>query len=463
MKLYNTLTKSKEELVPSNNKKFTFYACGPTVYNYAHIGNLRTYINADILRRSLKYLGYEVEEVMNITDIEDKIIKTANEQGVDYHEITGKYEKAFLADLKKLNIETPEHMPRATEEIDGMIAIISKLLETGFAYKSEDGSIYFSISKSKEYGKLAHLDFAGLKDGARVSQDEYEKESVQDFALWKAKKEGEPSWPASFGEGRPGWHIECSAMSMKYLGDTIDIHSGAVDLVFPHHENEIAQSEAYTGKKFVKYWFHGEHLMVNGKKMSKSLGNLFTLDDVCTKFKVEPLSLRMLSLMSHYREVLNFTDKSIIQAQNTLDNMKEFVLRLKGITKEGDEMRVDSLILESKKQFKRFLDDDLGMPNGLASIFTFIKEVNKLIDQGINITEAKEVINFMEDMDRVLGLGLSKIESIQANEEINIILEKRRVARLEKNWSESDRLREEVRKLGFDIEDSVNGQVLTNI
>lgn len=463
MKLYNTLTRQKDELKPQTDGKFTMYACGPTVYNTAHIGNLRTFINEDVLRRTLEYLGFEVEEVMNITDIEDKIIKAAGEQKVDYRKITEKYESSFLADLEKLNIEKPGHMPRATEEIDGMIEIIAKLLETGFAYKSDDGSIYFSIARFKDYGKLAHLDFSGLKKGARVDQDEYDKENAQDFALWKAKKEGEPSWPAPFGEGRPGWHIECSAMSMKYLGETVDIHAGAVDLIFPHHENEIAQSEAYTGKQFVKYWFHPEHLMVNSEKMSKSLGNIYTLDEVCEKYKVEPLAFRMLCLQSNYRDKLNFTDESIVSAQNTLNNLRDFVIRLQQVTSNGDKTEVDKVILSSEKVFKTALEADLNMPIAMSVLFNFMREVNKFVTQGLTKQEAEEALNLVFDFDKVLGLELDRTRAISGNDEIDKLLSKRVTARKEKDWAGSDKIRDEIRKLGFEVEDTPGGQVLKKL
>ena len=320
MKLYNTLTKEKNEFIAQETKTVKMYVCGPTVYNYSHIGNLRTYINTDILRRFLKFSGYKVIEVMNITDIDDKTIKKAADENIPIKNVTQKYEKYFLEDLNNLDIELPEKLPHATDKevIEEIIKITKVLLDKKIAYKSEDGSVYFSVKKFKDYGKLSGIDLAGIKDGARVSQDEYDKDDAQDFVLWKKSKESEPSWETPFGKGRPGWHIECSAMSTKYLGDTLDIHAGGVDLIFPHHENEIAQSETYTGKKFVNYWFHCGHLMVEREKMSKSLGNIYTLHEMSKKYQVEPLALRMLSLMSHYRETLNFTEKSIKQAQSCL-------------------------------------------------------------------------------------------------------------------------------------------------
>lgn len=460
MKLYNTLTKKEDELGPINGNKFTMYACGPTVYNYAHIGNLRTFVIEDILRRALKYLGFEVEEVMNITDIEDKIIKAANEQRVDYREITKKYEGAFLADLEKLNVEKPERLPRATEEIDGMIKIIEKLLETGYAYKSEDGSIYFSIAKFKDYGKLAHLDFSGLKEGARVDQDEYEKENAQDFVLWKAKKEGEPSWPAPFGEGRPGWHIECSAMSMKYLGETVDIHAGAVDLIFPHHENEIAQSEAYTGKPFVRHWFHPEHLMVNGKKMSKSLGNIYTIEEVCEKYSVEPLAFRMLCLQSSWQDKLNFTDDSITAAQTTLKGLRDFVTRLSKINGENN-LEVDKLIAATRDDFSAAISDNLNTPKAASILFTFIREMNKFITQGISKQDGEKAIGLLDEFDDVLGLDITKTDQISAD--VLELLDQYESARQNKDYDTSDKLRDKIQKHGFAVENTEDGNRLRKL
>lgn len=464
MKLYNTLTRTKEEFLKSKSSPLKMYVCGPTVYGNAHIGNLRTYINVDILRRFLKFSGYLVDEVINLTDIEDKIIRAAIEQGVEINQITDKYTALFLTDLKCLNIEFPEHMPKATDEIDSMITLVANLLEKGVAYISEDKSVYFSIAKFRDYGKLAKLDFSGLKEGARVDQDEYNKENAQDFVLWKAKKEGEPSWKAPFGEGRPGWHIECSAMSMKYLGETIDIHAGGVDLIFPHHENEIAQSEASTGKKFVDFWFHGEHLMINGQKMSKSLHNIFTLDDVIKKYNVSPMDFRMLCLQAHYREKLNFTDDSIVAAQNALNNLRNFVIRM--LTSAGRNDIVEEivpLIKMTSKNFREALDDDLNTPKAISVLFDFIKEVNKFPTQYFSITEAKLVLEFVYDIDRVLGLDLNKVKAETGNAKVDVLLKDREGARSVKNWKRSDEIRNEINKLGFDVEDTTNGQVLKKL
>ncbi len=464
MKLYNTLAKQKEDFQKEKTNPVKIYICGPTVYNSAHIGNLRTYVNEDLLRRTLEFLGYQINEVMNITDIDDKIIKAANENKSEISEISEKYTKLFLKDLEAINFELPEHMPRATKEIDSMITLVSDLLDKGFAYKSEDGSIYFSIVKFAEYGKLANLDFKGLKEGARVDQDEYDKENAQDFVLWKAKKEGEPSWEAPFGEGRPGWHIECSAMSMRYLGETMDIHAGAVDLVFPHHENEIAQSEASTGKPFAKLWFHPEHMMINGAKMSKSLHNFYTLDDIVAKFQVEPLDFRMLCLMSHYREKMNFTDASIVQARNTRQKLLMTVAELKGIKYSEDS--TSSLVVATKnaeKDFVAALEDDLNTPKALAALFVYLKEVNKSFVQGMTKSDADVALHFFQNVDRVLALDLDESGIVTTPAKVGSLLEKREIARESKDFAASDELRAKILALGFEVEDTKDGQKIRKI
>jgi cysteinyl-tRNA synthetase len=384
---------------------------------------------------------------MNITDIDDKIIKKSQETDTPHNIITQTYETAFREDLNKLNIESAERMPHVTDKavIDQIIKIIEDLLKKGAAYKSDDGSIYFSIKTFKNYGKLSGLNILGIKDGARVSQDEYNKEDAQDFALWKKTTPNEPFWDASFGKGRPGWHIECTAMSTKYLGDTIDIHAGGVDLIFPHHENEIALSETFTEKTFVKYWFHGEHLMVEGKKMSKSLGNLYTLIDVTDKYNVEALSFRMLCLMSSYRERLNFTKESIIQAQNTLNNIKDFILKNKQA--ESRKFNVEPY----RTRFSEALDDDLNMPKALAAIFDLIKETNKNNLYGTN------VYDFFLEIDKVLGLGLDKVNDQEIPIEVEDLLEARQKARINNDWVLADEIRENIETLGFEIEDTLDG------
>lgn len=453
MKIFNTETKKKE---PIEESKIKIYACGPTVYDRAHVGNLRMFISIDILVRSLRYLGFKVEYVMNITDIEDKIINKAEKLKIDYKEITKKYEELFWKDLGDLNIKNPDKSPHATDDevIEKMIEIIETLVDRGFAYKAGDGSIYFSIDKYKNYGKLSSLNKEGIKVGARVSSDEYQKENPRDFSLWKKEEGKYPNWKGPLGiVGRPGWHIECSAMSMLYLGETIDIHAGGSDLIFPHHENEVAQSEAYTGKKFVKKWFHGGMLSINGGKMSKSLGNLYTIDDLKSVFDAEPLALRMLCLQSHYRDGLNFTDKSIKDAQNTLFNLKNFVNKVSQSSSE-ESQDVRALIKKFKKEFDSAIKDDLNTPKALASLFSFISSINK-IKSGIK--EREIILEYISDIDSVLGLGLVP-EKIEEN--IRELFDRYLKARKNKNWDDSDKLRKNILELGWAIEDQKDSSVL---
>lgn len=459
MKLYNTLTKKKEELKPISGKTVSMYVCGPTVYNTPTLGNLRTYLNTDFLRRSLQFLGYKVDEVMNITDIEDKIIRDSAKEGVEYTVLTKRYEKIFLDNLKELNIETPEHMPRATEEIPGMINIIEKLLRDGYAYKSEDGSVYFDIKKFKNYGKLSGLDNREIKVGARVTQDEYEKENAQDFALWKAEKPGEPAWDAPFGKGRPGWHIECTAMSMKYLGDTIDIHAGGVDLIFPHHENEIAQSEAYTGKKFVNEWFHGEHLLINGERMGKSLGNFYTLPELESKFNVSPLAFRLLAASSHYRDKLNLTEASLKSADITLKNLYSDVLRIKSGQEDG-KSRITKEVKKAETNFEAALNYDLSMPKALSALFKLLNEVNRVTLRKFRVSESKELMTFILKADTVLGLGLEHVKFDVIPEKVQNLAKQRESARIEKDFKKSDELRAEIENAGFLVEDTEDGPIV---
>ncbi|MDD3480661.1 MAG: cysteine--tRNA ligase [Patescibacteria group bacterium] len=448
MKLYNTQTKKKEEI---KGKQVKMYVCGPTVYDRAHIGNLRTYINVDLLKRSLGYLGYKTKHVMNITDIEDKIIKRSQEEGVDYHKITSEYEKLFWKDLGKLDIKRPDMAPHATDDkvIKEMVKIIEKLMRDGVAYKSEDGSVYFSIDKFGDYGKLSHLNRKGLRASARCAADEYGKESAADFALWKAARGNEPSWNGPKGiKGRPGWHIECSAMGMLYLGETIDIHAGGVDLVFPHHENEVAQSEAYTGKPFVKHWFHGEHLLVEGKRMGKSENNFYSIDDMSKKYNVEPLAFRMLCLQSHYRDKLNFTSRSIKDAQNSLNNLRNFVNRIAQSNGKSQGTAVEKNIKVAEKSFREALSDDLNTPKAMAAVFNFVGEVNKLPE--INNKDAKAILKFLESIDNVLALNL-KPEIIDSK--VENLFDEYLEAKAKRDYEKSDKLRIKLDNLGWIAED----------
>tara|TARA_Y100000310_G_scaffold112011_1_gene110448 strand:- start:8604 stop:9992 length:1389 start_codon:yes stop_codon:yes gene_type:complete len=452
LKLYNTLTRKTETFKPIKKGEIGIYTCGPTVYDYAHIGNFRAYICADILRRYMEYKGYKVKHVMNITDVDDKTIKGSMKQGISLKKFTDKYTKAFFEDLEMLNIEPAGVFPRATEHIKEMAELIKKLEKKGIAYKSEDGSIYYDISKFKNYGKLANLNIDELKAGARVKQDEYEKGQLNDFALWKAwdKDDGDVFWKIEAGKGRPGWHIECSAMSMKYLGNNFDIHTGGVDLVFPHHQNEIAQSEAATGKKFVNYWVHNEWLLVEGKKMSKSLGNFYTLRDLLEK-GYSSAAVRYLLMSTHYRQRLNFTLDGLEAAKNSVTRINDFVFNLKNVKRKEDNKEVDVLIKKAKERFESAMDNDIIIPEALAGVFDFVRDINK---EDISKSDAKEVIALMKDFDKVLGI-LKQDEKVP--EGIKKLVEQRERARKEKDWDKADKIREEIKKKGFGVEDSETG------
>lgn len=433
MKIYNTINRKIEEFNPIEDKHVKLYTCGPTVYDSAHIGNLRTYLFEDFLKRSLLNFGYVVEHAMNITDVEDKTIKKSEGNKERLSELTKRVEKDFFEDLKKLNIIIPEKITRATEYIEQIVAFVESLIEKGFAYKAEDGSTYFSVVKFENYGKLSHLDKSGIQAGARVAQDEYDKENPADFALWKAwtPEDGEIFWETSLGKGHPGWHIECSTMAQDALGDTIDIHAGAVDLVFPHHENEIAQSEAKTGKEFSKYWVHGEHLMVDGKKMSKSLGNLYTLKDISGR-GYSPLDFRYLVLSAHYRTKLNFTWDSLVAAKNARE-------RLVRIISDLPEGKADENIVN---QFMAKINFDLDTPGGIAVLWEYLR-----VDGGV---ANKATIS---EMDKILGLDLLTTKQILIPEEIITLAENRKQARIRKNFVRSDEIRDEITTKGYVIED----------
>jgi len=437
LKLYNTLTRKKEAFKPIKNKEVGMYSCGPTVYDFAHIGNLRAYIFSDILRRYFEYLGLKVKNVMNLTDVDDKTIKRSREEGIKLKELTQKYEKAFLEDIRSLNIIKPNIMPRATEHIKEMVALIKGLLKKGYAYKTEDG-IYFSIKKFRDYGKLARIDFSKLKQTERMKKDIYEKEETRDFALWKfwTQEDGNVFWETEIGKGRPGWHIECSAMSMKYLGESFDIHTGGFDLVFPHHQNEIAQSEAATGKKFVNYWLHNEWLLVDGKKMSKSLGNFYTLRSIMEKgFK--PLSLRYLYLSDHYRSQLNFTLENLKNAQNSYERLKNIVKELKYDGKVNEEYLRD---------FEKAMDQDLETSKALQVLWTLVRD-----------EKAQGKVETIGKMDEVLGLKLLEKEKIKVPAEIQQLVDEREKARENKNFKLSDELRQKMKEKGWWVDDTDEG------
>ena len=462
LKFYNTESRQKEEITPLNGKSFLMYTCGPTVYNFAHIGNFRTYVFEDILRRTIKFFGYDLRQVMNITDVEDKTIKGAIEGGISLKEYTDPYTSAFFEDLKTLSIEPVEEYPHATEYIPQMIKMIQRHLEMGYAYKSSDGSVFFSIDKFPSYGRLSHLYLDELKEGAskRVGTDEYEKEHAADFVLWKAydaKRDGDIYWESPFGKGRPGWHIECSAMSMQLLGESIDIHVGGVDNIFPHHENEIAQSEAYSGKHFVRHWLHSEHLLVDNKKMSKSLGNFYTLRDLLKKGYTGK-AVRYLLLQAHYRTQLNFTFEGLNGARHALQRLADFVHRLRGIDEATSFGMCKPLLEKAEQEFSDHLADDLNMSAALASLFEMVREVNILCDtKKIGTQEAKKVLAFLEKLDQVLAIIPLHVQEESVPIEIQDALDKRETARKEKNWKEADLQRDKILVQGYLIEDTPKG------
>lgn len=447
LKLYNFLTRKKEVFKPINDKIVGLYACGPTVYNYAHIGNLKTYIFEDVLKRTLEFNEYEVRHVMNITDIEDKIIRDSKKAKKSISEFVKPYEKVFFEDLKKLNIEKAWKYPKATKHIRDMVKIIEALIKKGLAYKANN-SIYFDISKFKSYGKLSGLKSRELKTGNRADTDEYGKEDADDFVLWKAAKTDEPSWNAPFGKGRPGWHIECSTMSMKYLGETFDIHTGAVDLIFPHHENEIAQSEGATGKPFVRYFIEGEHLLIDNEKMSKSLGNIYSLRDIEIK-GFDPLSFRYLVLTAHYQSKLNFTWESLAAAQNALKKLKESVVKTKSEAKKSAISKID--FNKYRDKFLSLINNNLETPIALAFLWDIIKS-EKL--------NAKTKYNLIIDFDKVFGLHLDKIKTEKIPAPVLKLAEERKKYRKENDFTAADELRKKIEKLGWLVEDTPTGPVV---
>ena len=465
LKLFNTLTRTVQEFVPLDpqKKKVGMYCCGPTVYDFAHIGNWRTFVFADLVRRTLEFSRYEVQHVMNITDVEDKIIKRVRENKTTLREFTGKFETAFLDDLKTLGCREPHQKPRATEHIAEIIALIEKLVARGVAYKTADGSVYFSIEKYRgcgcHYGQLLKLNLDEMRAGERVASDEYEKESVADFALWKARvpDDGEVFWPSPFGEGRPGWHIECSAMSIKALGETFDLHLGGEDLKFPHHEDEIAQSEGATGKPFVKFWLHGAHLLVEGKKMSKSLGNYFTLRDLLAK-GFTGREVRYLLLTAHYRETFNFTFDGLAGAKTALARIDECVGKLREVA-GGATAAPEAKLLE---QFSAALADDLNISAAWASVFEWVRETNKrLAENLLSAQAAAAALAAWEKVDSVLGVGVKTETEVPA--EIQALADERTAAKKAKDFRRADAIREELKVQGWVIEDSPKGIKLKKI
>jgi cysteinyl-tRNA synthetase len=451
----NTLTRTKQEFKPIRPGEVRMYTCGPTVYQFAHIGNFRTYTFEDLLRRYLKFKGYKVTQVMNLTDVDDKTIRDSRAKGISLKEHTAPFIKAFFEDLATLRIEPAEHYPAATDHIPEMVAIIKKLIAKGLAYQSE-GSWYFKIAGFPDYGKLAHLDKSGMKAGARVAADEYEKESVSDFALWKAwdEADGDVYWETELGKGRPGWHIECSAMSSKYLGDHFDIHTGGVDNMFPHHENEIAQSEGANGETFVNYWMHSEFLNIDARKMSKSLGNFYTLKDLLEQ-GYSALAIRYQLLSTHYRTQLNFTLDSIDQAARALERYNDFITNLSEYRGGQSSGEADAIIEHMLTDFETYMDDDLNISPALGAVFDFIRDINRLRSENkLSAPERDRALETFRRIDRVLDFQVKK-EALDS--EIEALIVKRTEARKSKNFAESDRIRDELLGMGIVLEDTPQG------
>lgn len=463
-KIYNTMSRSKETLLPLDGKNVRMYTCGPTVYNYAHIGNYRAYMFEDLLRRYIKFCGFGVVQVQNLTDVDDKTIRSSIEEGLPLREYTKKYIDAFFVDLEKLNIEPAEYYPAATDYIPEMIAIIETLFEKGYAYQSDDGSVYYSIDKFEDYGKLARLDREGMRSGARVDQDEYDKDNAADFALWKSyvPEDGDVVWDSPWGKGRPGWHIECSAMSMKLLGESFDIHTGGVDNIFPHHEDEIAQSEAATGKTYSKYWMHCGYLIVDGKKMSKSLGNFYTLREIL-EMGYTGREVRYELLSSHYRQSLNFAFKSLDSNRSALKRLDEFYTTVMEVAdSETVAGELPEWAANTRAKFAEAMDDDMNISGAMAAIFDMVHAGNKtMVTTPLTAKQAVAISNLWKELDTVLGLLIPQEEIISS--EVTDLLEARTVARTDKDWAESDRIRDALAELGWTVKDTPEGPKLRKL
>jgi cysteinyl-tRNA synthetase len=456
--LFSTLTRQKEKFAPIEPGKVRMYTCGPTVWDYAHIGNFRAFLFEDLLKRWLEHSGFKVKHVMNLTDVDDKTIKGSRKQGKPLREYTDFYARAFFEDAEALNIEPADVYPRATEHIPEMVTLIEKLLQKGIAYRGEDNSVYFAINKFPEYGKLSHIRIAALQSGARVKQDEYAKEEARDFALWKAwtPEDGEVFWETELGKGRPGWHIECSAMSMRYLGETFDIHCGGVDNIFPHHENEIAQSEAATGKPFVRFWLHNEHLLVEGKRMAKRYGNFYTLRDLLQK-GYDPLAIRYLLLSTHYRQQFNFTFEGLTAARSAIERLANLLRRLQDANGKGSGEKLTQLTRNVQLCFSEAMDDDLNVSVALASLFDFVREINLLLDaNAVSRDEAEEVAALIADFDKVLGV-IPQAEAEALPKEAEELIQKREEARKAKDWKTADEIRQQLKAMGIAVEDTAQG------
>jgi len=462
MHLYNTLNAEKEPLQPLKGKKLGMYLCGPTVYDFAHLGHGRSAVSFDVIRRYLIYKGYDVMFVSNYTDIDDKMINRAEIMKISVKELADRIIPEYVADYAALGIMVPDVLPKATEHVEQMIDLIKKLEKKGAAYVLDDG-VYFDITKFPEYGKLSKQDLEALKSGVRVEVKE-SKRNPQDFVLWKFSKPGEPEWDSPWGSGRPGWHIECSAMSRQYLGDSFDIHGGGADLTFPHHECEIAQSECALDKPFAKYWLHNGFIQINNEKMSKSLGNFFLLRDVFAKFP--PQAVRYLFLQTHYRSPIEFTDDLLAQAKNSLARLHDFMTRLRNYESEDankPQKDFDDYILDTQKRFEDAMNDDFETPQALAAVFDFVKEMNKKIDAKTLTRDSKEkAMTFLMRLDTVLGILVST-QSEEVDHEIMSLIVERENVRKNKDWQASDRIRDELLKKGIQLEDTPQGTVWKKI
>jgi len=462
IRIYNTLSRKKDELKPLEPNKISMYVCGPTVYDYFHVGNARPFVVYDAFRRYLTYRGFEVKYVMNLTDVDDKIIKKANEQGVSASEIAEKYTQAFFEDIEKLGIKKADYYPRATESIPGMIKLIEILVDKGIAYVV-DGDVFYEVAKFKDYGKLSGKNIEDLKSGARIEVDE-RKKSPLDFALWKVAKPGEPYWESPWGKGRPGWHIECSVMSMSYLGETIDIHAGGSDLIFPHHENEIAQSEGATGKPFARYWMHNGFLNIEGEKMSKSLGNFFTAREIMKKY--HPAVIRMFFLLKHYRSPINFSEERIREAQQALQRISTAMENIKLALNEAGAKKIEKngelseAIQHLKQQAIDELDDDFNTAGALASIFDLVREANLILNKGAlagtDLYDLSQIKKTIEEFDQFLGIlsySESKESSVAEAPLIELLIDVRKKLREAKQWALADEIRDQLLELGIELKD----------
>lgn len=464
MKLYNTFSRKKEEFIPMKKNKVKIYACGPTVYNYIHIGNARPICVFDALRRYFEYRGYDVKFVQNFTDIDDKIIKKANEENSDFLTVSEKYIKEYKKDAKGLNIKEATIHPKATENIDEIIRIIKVLIEKGYAYSLPNGDVYFSTRQFKNYGKLSGQTIDDLHSGARIQIDEAKKDPL-DFALWKAAKPGEPYWESPWGNGRPGWHIECSAMAGKYLGKTIDIHCGGQDLIFPHHENEIAQSECTNSVKFANYWLHNGYINVNSQKMSKSLGNFFTVREIAEKYGYEPI--RYLMISSHYRSPINFSEEIIMQCKSALErlyNFKENLIFAIKNSVDNSENNISFDLNLYKNKFVSAMDDDLNTADALSVIFELVKDINmNILSKSTTCKKTlNDILSLFDELTNVLGILYKKESACKiSKEEIEKLIEERNNARKEKNWKLADKIRDELKSKNVIIEDTASGTKYT--